>query len=56
VPAQTLLKKEPQDFRHPDGSLNNLNFETLLVPDPNCPIESYSVKHIAPKLHYWIED
>lgn len=26
----------------PDGSLNNLNFETLIAPDP--------------KLHYWIED
>ena len=26
----------------PDGSLNNLNFETLLVPEP--------------RLHYWIED
>ena len=29
-------------FIIPDGSLNSLNFETLLVPEP--------------KLHYWIED
>jgi len=31
-----------QVFIIPDGSLNSLNFETLLVPEP--------------KLHYWIED
>jgi CHAT domain-containing protein len=29
-------------FVIPDGSLNNLNFETLIVPDPQA--------------HYWIED
>ena len=32
----------PKVFVIPDGSLNNLNFETLIVPDP--------------KPHYWIED
>jgi CHAT domain-containing protein/Tfp pilus assembly protein PilF len=42
APAQTLLTKDTQVFVIPDGSLNGLNFETLLVPDP--------------KLHYWIED
>ena len=42
APAQSLLKKDTQVFIIPDGSLNNLNFETLLVPEP--------------KLHYWIED
>jgi CHAT domain-containing protein len=31
----------------PDGSLNNLNFETLLVSDPASP---------ETKPHYWIED
>jgi CHAT domain-containing protein len=41
-PAQALLTKDMQVFIIPDGSLNNLNFETLLVP--------------GPKLHYWIED
>ena len=42
APAQSLLTKDSQVFIIPDGSLNNLNFETLLVPEP--------------KLHYWIED
>jgi CHAT domain-containing protein/Flp pilus assembly protein TadD len=41
-PAQSLLTKDAQVFIIPDGSLNSLNFETLLVPEP--------------KLHYWIED
>jgi len=42
APAQSLLPKDAPVFIIPDGSLNNLNFETLLVPEP--------------KLHYWIED
>ena len=42
APAQALLTKDAQVFIIPDGSLNGLNFETLLVP--------------GPKLHYWIED
>ncbi len=42
APAQSLLRKDSQVFIIPDGSLNNLNFETLLVPEPT--------------LHYWIED
>jgi CHAT domain-containing protein len=42
APAQSLLTKDATVFIIPDGSLNNLNFETLLVPEP--------------KLHYWIED
>jgi len=42
APAQALLTKDTQVFVIPDGSLNGLNFETLLVPEP--------------KLHYWIED
>jgi CHAT domain-containing protein len=42
-PAKALLpKKNARVFIIPDGSLNTLNFETLIVPDP------------AP--HYWIED
>jgi CHAT domain-containing protein/Flp pilus assembly protein TadD len=47
APAQSLLKKDAKVFVIPDGSLNNLNFETLLVPATN-PSET--------KLHYWIED
>ena len=42
APAQQSLHKDARVFIVPDGSLNNLNFETLLVGEP------------AP--HYWIED
>ena len=42
APAQDLLPKDGRVFIIPDGPLNNLNFETLLVPEP------------AP--HYWIQD
>jgi CHAT domain-containing protein len=42
TPAKALLIKDTQVFIIPDGSLNTLNFETLIVPDP--------------KPHYWIED
>jgi CHAT domain-containing protein len=41
-PAHSLLNKDAKVLVIPDGSLNNLNFETLLVPEP--------------KLHFWIED
>jgi CHAT domain-containing protein/Tfp pilus assembly protein PilF len=47
APAQALLSRDAKVFVIPDGSLNNLNFETLLVSDPK-PSET--------KLHYWIED
>lgn len=52
APAQTLLKKDAKVLVIPDGTLNNLNFETLLVPDPVGPESDAS----RPKLHYWIED
>jgi CHAT domain-containing protein len=42
APAQKLLPRNARVFIIPDGSLNGLNFETLLVTEP--------------KLHYWIED
>lgn len=42
APARSQLQKSAKVFIVPDGSLNNLNFETLLVADP--------------KLHYWIEE
>jgi CHAT domain-containing protein len=42
APAKGLLAKNSKIFVIPDGSLNSLNFETLLVSDP--------------KPHYWIED
>lgn len=42
APASSLLPKNAKLFIIPDGTLNTLNFETLLVPDPTP--------------HYWIED
>jgi CHAT domain-containing protein len=42
APAKDVLQKEARVFVIPDGSLNGLNFETLLVSEP--------------RLHYWIED
>ena len=42
APAQSLLPKDARVFIIPDGSLNNINFETLIAPDP-MP-------------HFWIED
>jgi CHAT domain-containing protein len=41
-PAKALLPKDTKAFIIADGSLNTLNFETLLVSDPTP--------------HYWIED
>jgi len=42
APAKALLASNAKVFIIPDGSLNNLNFETLVVDEP--------------KPHYWIED
>ncbi|MFZ1139933.1 MAG: CHAT domain-containing protein [Candidatus Sulfotelmatobacter sp.] len=41
-PAKALLPSNAKVFIIPDGSLNNLNFETLVVDEP--------------KPHFWIED
>jgi CHAT domain-containing protein len=41
-PVQSLIRGDNRVIILPDGSLNTLNFETLLVTDP--------------KPHYWIED
>jgi CHAT domain-containing protein len=46
-PVQAILKKDAKVFVIPDGELNNLNFETLLVSEPGGP-ES--------KSHFWIDD
>jgi CHAT domain-containing protein len=46
-PARDFVKKDAKVFVIPDGRLNNLNFETLLVSDANAS---------QPKVHYWIED
>ena len=45
--ARDFAKKDAKVFVIPDGRLNNLNFETLLVSDADAP---------EPKVHYWIED
>ena len=42
-PAASLIPRDATVYVIPDGSLNGLNFETLLVPD-------------ARGVHYWIED
>jgi CHAT domain-containing protein len=42
APAQAVLPKDGKVFVIPDGRLNNLNFETLVVEEPTP--------------HYWIED
>jgi CHAT domain-containing protein/Tfp pilus assembly protein PilF len=42
APAQPLIKKDGRVFIIPDGALNNLNFETLIVDQPSH--------------HFWIED
>jgi CHAT domain-containing protein len=47
APVQSFLKPDAKVFVIPDGSLNNLNFETLLVSGPT-PSET--------RLHFWIED
>ena len=49
--AQSLLVGSAI-FIVPDGSLNNLNFETLIAPDANWSAATSS----KPKLRYWIED
>jgi CHAT domain-containing protein/tetratricopeptide (TPR) repeat protein len=52
APAESLFQKGSNIFVVPDRSLNNLNFETLVVSEPKLsePISS------RPQLHYWIED
>jgi CHAT domain-containing protein len=42
LPAEPLIPKNSRVVILPDGSLNSLNFETLIVP--------------TPEPHYWIED
>jgi len=42
APAEKLISRNSRVVILPDGSLNSLNFETLIVP--------------GPKPHYWIED
>ena len=54
-PAQSLLAHDGKVFIIPDGSLNNLNFETLVVSTP-AEAKSAEAKPAEPKPHFWIED
>ncbi|MGA8270763.1 MAG: CHAT domain-containing protein [Candidatus Sulfotelmatobacter sp.] len=67
APARALLKKDAKVIIIPDGSLNNLNFETVLVPDAEGAEARVSKIKLAEsklpgaktsdaKLHYWIDD
>jgi CHAT domain-containing protein len=57
APAQALLTKDAKVFIIPDGKLNNLNFETLLVPEAALLNQTLPPSTVAKlKLHYWIED
>ena len=65
APAQALLATGAKVFIIPDGSLNNLNFETLVVADaklsdpakPSSPnLIDPNSKPIESKPHFWIED
>ncbi len=55
-PARDLLKTDAKVFVIPDGSLNNLNFETLLVSGPDSGPKLSEASAPGPKLHYFIED
>ena len=56
-PAKDLLSKDTKNgrvFIVPDGALNSLNFETLLVPGPKADTRSETKEE--PRPHYWIEE
>lgn len=52
--AKQKLAKAPKVFIVPDGSLNSLNFETLIVPAPQSEPRPETQPEAQP--HYWIED
>jgi CHAT domain-containing protein len=52
--GQKSLAKTGKVFIVPDGSLNSLNFETLIVSAPEP--EPHSETQSEPQAHYWIED
>jgi CHAT domain-containing protein/Tfp pilus assembly protein PilF len=57
APAKASLKQNAKVYVIPDSSLNNLNFETLLVPGPTLSQAKLAgPKPSEAKLHYWIED
>lgn len=54
APAEALLDEGAKVFVIPDGNLNNLNFETLLVPSPSAANAPGPKSDSKP--HFWIED
>jgi CHAT domain-containing protein/Flp pilus assembly protein TadD len=52
--AQKNLAKTGKVFIVPDGTLNSLNFETLIVSAPQP--EPHAETQPEPQAHYWIED
>jgi CHAT domain-containing protein/Flp pilus assembly protein TadD len=59
APAQGVVKKDAKLLVIPDGSLNNLNFETLLVPPPRDSSNGGTgedARLSTSKAHFWIED
>jgi CHAT domain-containing protein len=56
APAASLIPQNSRVFVIPDGSLNGLNFETLLAPEgPKAGAPSTGAANTG-ALHYWIED
>jgi len=51
-PAEKFIPKDSRVVIFPDGSLNSLNFETLIAP--GCPEPRGSTQSSRP--HYWIDD
>ncbi|MDR3771853.1 MAG: CHAT domain-containing protein [Terracidiphilus sp.] len=54
APAAALIRPNRPVMVLADGALNQLNFETLLVPGPS-PQPAHSPVR-SPNLHYWIDD
>jgi CHAT domain-containing protein len=54
APASKLIRPNAPVMILADGALNQLNFETLLVPGPESETGPKSGR--IPAIHYWIED
>jgi CHAT domain-containing protein len=52
-PAEKFIPKDSRVVIFPDGSLNSLNFETLITPGCSEPCGTTQPR---PQPHYWIED
>jgi CHAT domain-containing protein/Tfp pilus assembly protein PilF len=56
APAAELIRPNRPVMILADGALNQLNFETLLVPGPSPQPDSSAGQGSSPDLHYWIDD